>query len=151
MEQEDGDFLAGVGIYFESKNSGESYKFGDANAILKAELDGIRLATEAPIQEGETTRNIYTDSLNSLKLLQKMRVFPNKMLTHKYAPTLKMILLKASTLHSPNRQKIPVHMYKVAAHTGIKGNERANWLNLPAQMQRKLPKFRNSLKMSAKE
>ena len=48
MEQDSGEFLAGVGVYYENTDTGESYKFGDANAILKAELDGIRISTEKP-------------------------------------------------------------------------------------------------------
>ena len=117
MEQENGEFLAGVGIYYESTSAGESYKFGDANAILKAELDGIRIATENPAQEGENSRKIYTDSLNSLQLLEKMRQYPNKMQKHRYAETIRTILLHASTLKNQNNEDVPVHMYKVAAHT----------------------------------
>ena len=57
-----------------------------------------------------------------------MRQYPNKMQKHRYAETIRTILLHASTLKNQNNEDVPVHMYKVAAHTGVLGNEEADAL-----------------------
>ena len=91
-----------------------------------AELIAILKAITHEARQGETERNIYTDSLNSLHDLQRMIHSPHTMSTHEYRDILTFILKEATSKKDCEGQPLHVHLYKVKAHVNILGNEKAD-------------------------
>ena len=84
--------------------------------VLQAEL----VALYGAIYLGYT--HIMTDSLSSLHMITKMVHSPHDMTEHRYRTLLGAIfdLVK--------QKQTPIHLYKVASHVGVVGNERADAL-----------------------
>jgi ribonuclease HI len=91
-----------------------------------AELIAILKAVTHEARQGETERNIHTNSLNSLHDLQRMIHSPHTMSTHEYRDILTFILKKATSKKDCEGQPLHVHLYKVKAHVNILGNEKAD-------------------------
>ena len=83
---------------------------------------GITIAIQQPAKQDEQVRHIYTDSLNSLYLLQKAQMTPLNMQLHEYWGPVKLILMEAAKKKQINGQTMQVVLHKVRAHTGIHGN-----------------------------
>ena len=88
------------------------------HTALRAELAGVYCGVHGtPSDDCRLPRYILTDSQTSIFLISKAIHRPEALRTHKH----KHLLLRiAQTLLA---QDLPVHILKVRAHTGVRGNE----------------------------
>ena len=118
---EQGTSLTGA-VYQESSNRRESFALSghdsQLHTALRAELAGVYCGVRtAPSDDCRLPRYILTDSQTSIFLISKAIHRPEALRTHKHKHLLHRI---AQTLLA---QDTPVHILKVRAHTGVRGNE----------------------------
>jgi ribonuclease HI len=114
---------AGYGIYNFTKNLAVSQRLPGLQNILRAELMVIHHAIKIIIQEyPHEPTYIFTDSLNSLYLLNTQLKHPT---LHNNHPD-KTILASIISMISAHTQ--PLSLFKVRAHTHIYGNDQADQL-----------------------
>lgn len=108
----------GAGVYLAGTDESiaidpRPLKGGEHN-VIRAEL----MALSAAISHGST--HIMTDSLSCLHMIANAINTPHDLAYHRYNAILRSI---AATL---KRQQREVHLYKVASHVGVVGNEKAD-------------------------
>jgi len=129
----DGSYMngtAGAGIHipenaeFGREPTTKSYTFEGDQTINRAELIAIHQAVIVAIEHisEPTTVNIFTDSLTSIYQLLRWKTQPNTQKYHNHRHILADIL---QLMHENPR--ITFNLRKVRAHTGITGNEMADY------------------------
>lgn len=111
--------LTGIGIYIPDVGVETSYRIGNHNSIMQAEVTAIRLAIEIAIGSGMRDRNlhIHSDSQAAIKALSSYRI--NSETVRKCVEAIK----EANEIYL-----IRTTVIWVPAHRGIEGNERADAL-----------------------
>jgi len=95
----------------------------ELNTVLRAELAGIHKALHvARPPDNLQALCILTDSLTSIHLLNRALYNPESLRFHKH----KQLLFE--TAEALQSRPFPVHIMKVRAHTGVRGNEMADQL-----------------------
>ena len=97
----------------------------ETNTITRAELAGIYAALQYLVQHPTepTHMIIFTDSLASLYLIQKMLRLPDSLYECKHALLLHLII---ALLLNRAKANLTTHIMKVKSHIGIQGNELAD-------------------------
>jgi ribonuclease HI len=146
-------FGAGVYAHGSDKNMGEDAENSPSyhrrgiftwengkQTVANGELFGICEALNAECEEGETDLFLFTDSMVTIHLIRKGIMRPWLLMGHEHEDTIKELLRKISsrgkvraggteggTVSSPTSGEIVrVHLHKVRAHTGVRGNEVAD-------------------------
>ncbi|KAK3236274.1 hypothetical protein CYMTET_53576 [Cymbomonas tetramitiformis] len=96
---------------------------GHCQTVNRAELTAIYMALMLEANTGTTEVNICTDSLTSLYQIQNMKRRPHALEKHVHRDILWKIMKQIQTL---NGEGTKVALYKVKAHVGIHGNEKAD-------------------------
>jgi ribonuclease HI len=98
------------------------FQFDGAQNSYRAELVALREATKEGAEHTSATDiHVYTDCLSGLYGILKWKRLPNRMRTHPHKNLIKEICDIAT--NAPDKT---FYYHKVAAHTGIEGNEIAD-------------------------
>ncbi|KAK3247700.1 hypothetical protein CYMTET_42809 [Cymbomonas tetramitiformis] len=96
---------------------------GQCQTVNRAELTAILMALMLDENVDEKEVKVCTDSLTSLYQIQNMKRRPHTLERHVHRDILWKILKHTETL---DKQGIKVALYKVNAHVGIQGTEKAD-------------------------
>ncbi|KAK3236172.1 hypothetical protein CYMTET_53672 [Cymbomonas tetramitiformis] len=96
---------------------------GSCQTVNRAELTAIYMGLMLEANTGNTEVNICTDSLTSLYQIQNMKRRPHALEKHTHRDILWKIMKQIQML---NGEGTKVALYKVKAHVGIHGNEKAD-------------------------
>jgi ribonuclease HI len=108
--------------------------------VANGELFGICEALNTECEEGETDLFLFTDSMVTIHLIRKGLMRPWLLMGHEHEATVKELIVKNSergdvrtsvvdgkvVTSASDGRKVKVHLHKVRAHTGVRGNEVAD-------------------------
>ncbi|KAK3288461.1 hypothetical protein CYMTET_4061 [Cymbomonas tetramitiformis] len=120
------EWASGAAVWDLRKGEGESHKLrwdGEDQTVDRTELIAIQKAVTLVAYARNATLTVSTDSLNSIRQLEKTRTKLHSMEHHQQRDLLYAMLVNIEALVTIGKR---VMILKVKAHVGINGNEKAD-------------------------